>query len=660
MRVLTALLAAIVLAAGAGSSPGGETYGNYTTMGVIVDCPSDIVPGDVARARVYLLDEGARIPMHDLVRVGSESCFAGTLFRLEPGRAYTVEVTLRDREGKALHVETLTGRTRREPLLRAARNALYVSPSGDDAAAGTMERPLRTFTAGVAKLQPGMTLFLREGRYYEGDLTLAKRGAPDAPIVIRAYEKERPILDGSDPSLVDADWQRGNADTWSAAFEGNTWAVTAEHKVSGKFYRLYPLRMLEDLASRQSAGKTFEQLGFTGAYHCDGKRIHVVTPGGSSADYRFHVSLRTRALDLEDAAHVFIDGVDFRHYGRRGYGAAIGVLNSPECVVQNCRVLYANSGVWLKGASSNVTVQDCEFVDDLFHWHFGYAKTGDGWAYHGQIETGAVAVDGVYTGRGLVVRRNRMEGLFDGSRICPWVEVAKTGETDFFDNVMDSISDDFLETDGFSRNVRIVGNRMSKSLSGISLAQALDGPTWILYNAIIDCGVSPATSLEDYEGYPFKTNGGPQPEVGSGPVFFYHNTAWTSDPRSRALLVKSNVRWRLFVLYNNIWCGKAMGFDKWSGPLSPMDWDYDDVWHEAGPFMKHEKKVYPGLAEVRVAFGVLPHGMSADPKFVAPEKGDFSLLPGSPCIDAGVVLDGINTERYSGAAPDMGAFESGK
>ena len=34
------------------------------------------------------------------------------------------------------------------------------------------------------------------------------------------------------------------------------------------------------------------------------------------------------------------------------------------------------------------------------------------------------------------------------------------------------------------------------------------------------------------------TNGGPHPEIGSGHVFFYHNTAYTDDPDSRAMLVK--------------------------------------------------------------------------------------------------------------------------
>lgn len=49
------------------------------------------------------------------------------------------------------------------------------------------------------------------------------------------------------------------------------------------------------------------------------------------------------------------------------------------------------------------------------------------------------------------------------------------------------------------------------------------------------------------------------------------------------------------------------------------------------------------------------HDIAADPLFVS--STDFHLSGGSPCINAGVAIAGVN-DGYGGAAPDMGRYES--
>ncbi|RKY77483.1 hypothetical protein DRQ00_06880, partial [candidate division KSB1 bacterium] len=62
-----------------------------------------------------------------------------------------------------------------------------------------------------------------------------------------------------------------------------------------------------------------------------------------------------------------------------------------------------------------------------------------------------------------------------------------------------------------------------------------------------------------------------------------------------------------------------------------------------------------------------PHDISADPQFANPKLGDFSLLPTSPCIDAGTdailtfsIGDTTVELNYLGNKPDIGAFEYGR
>jgi hypothetical protein len=63
------------------------------------------------------------------------------------------------------------------------------------------------------------------------------------------------------------------------------------------------------------------------------------------------------------------------------------------------------------------------------------------------------------------------------------------------------------------------------------------------------------------------------------------------------------------------------------------------------------------LAELRDATGQEMHGFDLAPEFTAPAAGDYTLAATSALVDKGLVMPGINSE-YSGAAPDLGAYES--
>ncbi len=648
-----------------------ETYGNFNTMGILVDSPRGYTPRGIGQIQAYLIEDGRRRQVHDFVRVASavepRDYFATSLFFLQPDTGYTVEIEYYDVEGKLISKHRETGRTRPEPGIPATARSVFVSPSGSDADPGTLQRPLKTIAAAFTRARPGTTVYLRGGVYYESDLAAPKGGTRREPIVVRSYRAEKAAIDGSYRELTDAHWTPEGDGIYSAPIKEMTWNVTVEDKKTGKHYRSYPLRTLEELRTGISAGKTFQQLGFTGAYHFDGKLLHLRLPKGVMDDYYVHASKPTSGVLAQGCNHLLFDGIEFRYFG----DCAAKLIDTSESLFQNCRVLYSNAGIWVKGDSSNNTVQDSFFLDDVNHWDFGYSKTESGWLYHGYIETGAVCVDGRYSGRGLVARRNHIEGLFDGSHLCPWITInARSSETNFYDNEIRNVADDFLETDGFSRNVRIFGNRMDGSLTGVSLAQALDGPTWVMYNVLANWGMSVSAQLSGDWGYPIKTNGGDyNTDMGTGPVFLYHNTSYTGYTESRAFLVKYAI-WRSIRFRNNIWCGRIGGIFDFERKLWPVNWDYDDIYYESGPFGELGGVFYQTLDDFRKGrvttlvpdFGdtkIGEHLISRDPRFVDAAKGDCRLSADSPCIDAGEVIPGIDDRRYKGKAPDMGAFEYG-
>jgi hypothetical protein len=83
----------------------------------------------------------------------------------------------------------------------------YVSLAGADENTGTLQAPFRTINYAVAKLQPGDTLFVRDGTYFE-NVRVRVSGTKEASITIRSYPGERATIDSGI-----ADFRRvGNSD----------------------------------------------------------------------------------------------------------------------------------------------------------------------------------------------------------------------------------------------------------------------------------------------------------------------------------------------------------------------------------------------------------------------------------------------------------------
>jgi hypothetical protein len=88
-------------------------------------------------------------------------------------------------------------------LTPLAQNAYYVSPTGDDANAGTSESPWRTIQHGVDSALPGDTVYVRAGSYGEA-VMLTVSGEEQAPITIAG-------LSGEDIVTTSLEFARGVA-----------------------------------------------------------------------------------------------------------------------------------------------------------------------------------------------------------------------------------------------------------------------------------------------------------------------------------------------------------------------------------------------------------------------------------------------------------------
>jgi hypothetical protein len=89
----------------------------------------------------------------------------------------------------------------------------FVSPTGTDDGAGTIEQPFGTLSRAAESLQPGDSCILRGGVYRE-TLRPLRSGEPGRPITIRACEGETPVLSAGE---VLRDWNDEGNGLWSAA-----------------------------------------------------------------------------------------------------------------------------------------------------------------------------------------------------------------------------------------------------------------------------------------------------------------------------------------------------------------------------------------------------------------------------------------------------------
>lgn len=116
--------------------------------------------------------------------------------------------------------------------------ALYVSPSGNDANAGTLAAPLRTIQRGVDLAQPGTTIYLRGGTYAPGtNIQLLKNGTASQPYTLRSYAGERAVIDGENmlhtPAPVGGSIPR--AERGAVHIEGEYWRLIGLEIIHGPY-----------------------------------------------------------------------------------------------------------------------------------------------------------------------------------------------------------------------------------------------------------------------------------------------------------------------------------------------------------------------------------------------------------------------------------------
>lgn len=289
---------------------------------------------------------------------------------------------------------------------------------------------------------------------------------------------------------------------------------------------------------------------------------------------------------------------------------------------------------------------------------------------HGGIETAS------FTLGNHVIRRNKI--TFDytspgdhGEDCIHHAENNKNdpgfNETDIYDNICVNSTDDGLELDGADVNQRVWGNTVYRQNLGTSLAAVGVGPAYVFRNVYY------APQMHWTACVGIKTG-----ENSTGWAFVYHNTfhidcddsnGWVNSGNAKTAenqVFRNNI---LFVVDRIMTSSvSSSGAGEWL-----LDSDYNLLYDsDGGIFAKLDGVQYNSFAELRAGVtgkwaDLEANSIHGEPRFVDsanPVLGnrDYRLTSDSLGIDSAVVIPGFNDASsawpFSGAAPDMGAYES--
>jgi hypothetical protein len=233
-------------------------------------------------------------------------------------------------------------------------------------------------------------------------------------------------------------------------------------------------------------------------------------------------------------------------------------------------------------------------------------------------------------------------------------------DSDIYGNIVSNCWDDCIESEGANMNVRIWSNYIHHTFVDIATAATAMGPLYIFRNVF---GESRVTHQDPSGGAMIKTGmkmldiNGEQVSLGLGYRFIFHNTA--VQPKG-PLDVFTGHELHNAVTRNNIFYARGRSYPSDSGaPHNDFKNDLTGGYLGGGfvrsmflPTDRLEWFLAPTMDKIQ--WGRIEYSRNGK-NFAITDP----LVPGrNPAIDQGVRIPGFN-DGFTGAAPDIGAYETG-
>lgn len=573
---------------------------------------------------------GERTEEWDAIDYTAPNMFAGSIFDLQPDTEYEVRFILTDPDGISGEKEhRVTVRTRAEPMPYAAGHVFHVYPPGYE---GKKQEP--AFGGLLAAYYTGA---------YGGDWSNA----------------HPPRVRPGDTILVHAGVYKDNREFYS-------------HELINDY--------------KTCCGTTWDGTYYLTQSGEQGRPIAIIGAGDGAAI--FDGDDNEVLFNVMGADYLYFEGLVFRNTRTAILAGRKNIAGARGLTVKRSRFEDVGIGIHTDySGSRNFYIADNLLIgrhdpEVLVGWLPNTFRGIPGpWTdspeYHEKSRMRSYYGIKIY-GAGHVVAYNSVKNFHDGIDHATYGMPDGYPDTirdrmpvaiDIYNNDISNVHDNCLEADGAMHNIRILRNRCFNSATGAMSPQPVfGGPAYFIRNVVYH-GV----------GGPLKIHGNP-----SGAVF-YHNTyigeVWQITPASNIhfrnnLILGQGMRPELFAI--NTWTNYSSsdynGFHPNPGVRESFIWQSPAG--NVAPAYRGAivRRAFVTLADYSRATGQERHSRLVDydvfrsagvpdpsrPSHIyRPDDIDLRLREGSAAVDAGVILWNIN-DGYHGAAPDLGAYETGE
>src|SRR5258706_6565390 len=271
---------------------------------------------------------------------------------------------------------------------------------------------------------------------------------------------------------------------------------------------------------------------------------------------------------------------------------------------------------------------------------------------------GPQAVTISYCGGNHVIRHNEMysaNGNYFNDVIGGEDNFSGTGfpnvDTDIYGNRLSHAWDDAIEAEGGNRNVRIWGNYIDRTATGVATTVTAIGPVYVFRNVFNRNKFFEKKANDQDDRQPFFKSGSDS-SLGDGRRYLFHNT-----------MLQAQESGSVYGLGGGAGIGGTGSSQPINNTVSMNNiyhlWKANGALYQVGSGNTFQNDMFNGSYGAAIV-----NGINATPSYAASNgwqseaSGQYALAAGTPGYDQAIRIPNFN-DAFAGAGPDVGAAEAG-